>query len=114
MSKPHPDTIRAYLDKLDLSDQKARLLKDKGRLWCWWHDLRVIERDYKHFLFLIATNPGKMFEPASNAMDELWHTHILFTKFYQKVCEDLLGKGRFIHHTPFTPSMPRDVVMKAA
>jgi len=50
----------------------------------------------KQFLAACATAKGD--RVASKPVDNMWHTFILFTKDYEKFCEDYLG--RFVHHAP--------------
>ena len=59
---------------------------------------REHERELKRFLIVGAENhPGHtdMFSPA---VDDLWHTFLLFTREYKYFCEEILGQ--FIHHVP--------------
>lgn len=53
--------------------------------------------EYQRFLGLIAAgySPLGMY---SEAVDQLWHAHLLCTRLYASFCEQFFG--RFIHHTP--------------
>lgn len=53
-------------------------------------------RDYFH----VCNQAGKrrMVSMPSQAVDDMWHEFILFTREYQLYCEKALG--RFLHHTP--------------
>lgn len=92
------DLIRDKVNAIDLTQQKRRLRKDKGLLWCVRHNLNDLERQYKAFLYKIATNPGVIFRPPTDAMDQLWHAHVLYTQKYASDCNAICGK--FIHHHP--------------
>ena len=56
------------------------------------------EREIKRYLFLCAKYPNERW-PMVKAIDELWHTFIIFTKDYQAFCTKL--GVLFIHHQPF-------------
>ena len=86
------------IDRLDFASIKEKLKFRKGWWWNWWTNLDAIEKEYKQFLYLIATNPGKTVVPWSEKLDDLWHEHILDTSRYQRDCQELFGQ--FIHHNP--------------
>ncbi|ETX08755.1 glycine-rich domain-containing protein [Candidatus Entotheonella palauensis] len=54
------------------------------------------ERELKRFLALVALNDKGY--GMNGPIDALWHTFILFTKQYQRFCQEVAG--RFIHHEP--------------
>jgi len=56
-----------------------------------------MEKEYRRYIACVATNPSDKL-PISNAVDELWHAHILFTKDYAKMSKAL--KGAYIDHIP--------------
>lgn len=59
-------------------------------------------RDYLHFLYLLAMNPGTTIVP-TKMMDALWHAHILDTRKYAADCAMILASvsdREFIHHDP--------------
>lgn len=39
------------------------------------------------------------------AIDNMWHTFLLFTRDYQRFCNDYLN-GNFFHHDPLPPKQP--------
>lgn len=86
---------------IDLSGVKAKMRYRKGWWWCWRNDLDKIENEYREFLYLIATNPGKTVVPWSQPLDDFWHEHILDTRKYRKDCEAVIG--RFVEHNPHLP-----------
>jgi hypothetical protein len=55
------------------------------------------ERELRRFLVLKALNGDANYGMAG-AVDDLWHTFILFTREYASFCQKVAG--RFIHHTP--------------
>lgn len=68
-----------------------RLMKEN--LWSRNYTLRVIE-EYKKFVYL-----GTIQDVApSYEVDQVWHTHLLFTKDYKKMCKEVLGVE--FHHNP--------------
>jgi hypothetical protein len=87
------------VDTLDLSKIKAKLQLTKS-----WSQERceVAEMQYRHFLKLALLEPGEEISPLGD-IDEMWHTHILFTKKYADDCQHIFG--RYMHHFPlFTES----------
>ncbi len=59
--------------------------------------VEAMEREYKRYLCLSIAFPDKAF-PISNAVDEMWHTHILFTYDYHQASE-IIGCD-YLHHIP--------------
>ena len=56
-------------------------------IWTKEYALRVIE-EYKKFIYL-----GTLQAVApSFEIDQVWHTHLLFTKDYKKMCNEVIGK----------------------
>ena len=51
----------------------------------------------KQFLTVCAVLPG--IKVASDEIDQMWHTFLLFTREYRNFCNDRLG--RYIEHEPF-------------
>jgi uncharacterized membrane protein YgcG len=87
--------------KLDLNSVRQKYLFKKG--W-WWRIRRSatrIEAEYRQFLFLIVSNPGKTVVPWSRDLDDFWHQHILDTAKYATDCNAILGQ--FIHHNTNLP-----------
>jgi hypothetical protein len=66
-----------------------------------WSDALAfdVEREYRRFLSLLMLAPGEEFGMAG-LVDEYWHMHVLHTREYASLCEDVFG--RFIHHCPST------------
>ena len=84
----------------DLTKVMARVTKDNS-----WDEetAKFAEQEYRRFMVLCKETDGGVCPP--KIVDEVWHTHILFTQRYQTDCEEYYGK--FIHHIPmdeFEPS----------
>src|SRR2546425_7422020 len=58
--------------------------------------------ELQKFLQVCASSGG--IHAPSRALDEIWHTFVLFTKDYGDFC--LKRFGRFIHHEPTAVRMP--------
>lgn len=89
------------IDALDLSSVKTKLGEQKGWWWRRGDKLNKLEVEYKQFLYLIATNPGKTVVPWTQDLDDMWHVHILDTRKYEEDCKTVFGKT--IHHNPHLP-----------
>ena len=96
-----PDSIAnldlAYLGRKLLDDDACEAARRNGeRLW---DDERVEHAlgEYKKFLALMLWYPEAVLVP-SEAIDDVWHTHVLNTARYQADCETIFG--RFQHHFP--------------
>ena len=92
------DQIWLKVNKVELKEVEAKLLVRKGTWWKFRNDIDRVEKEYRQFLYLIAANPGETIVPWSEALDDLWHEHILDTKKYAADCDAVFGK--FIHHNP--------------
>jgi len=65
----------------------------KENLWSRDYTLRVIE-EYKKFVYLATIqNVAPSYE-----VDQIWHTHLLFTMDYKKMCQEVLKVE--LHHKP--------------
>lgn len=65
----------------------------KENLWSKDYTIRVIE-EYKKFVYLATIQEVS----PSYEIDQVWHTHIIFTKDYKKMCQETLGIE--LHHNP--------------
>ncbi|MEQ1479350.1 glycine-rich domain-containing protein, partial [Salmonella enterica] len=65
----------------------AKVAKENG--WTRGYTLRVIE-EYRRFAHL-AVSAGHPVSP-SEAVDQAWHIHILYTRQYGEFCRDYLGQ----------------------
>lgn len=60
------------------------------------------EIEYKRFLYaMIKKDKGEMLSPPTQAVDDFWHQHILFTEKYTDDCDVLFG--HYLHHSPALP-----------
>lgn len=87
--------VTASLLRLDLEPVKFCLIKKKG--WSLAKADKVSDL-YLKFLMLIALYPDKSIVP-TEAIDEMWHMHILDTRKYYDDCKNIFGT--FIHHFPY-------------
>ena len=70
-----------------------RLARENG--WRRDHAERVIE-EYRRFCFLAATLPNPV--TPSDAVDQVWHLHLTYSRdYWQRFCPLL---GRALHHGP--------------
>jgi uncharacterized protein (TIGR04222 family) len=75
-------------------DFSARLSKENG--WTRAFTARAIQ-EYKRFL-LLAMQAGHPVTP-SEAVDQVWHLHLVYTRSYwQDLCANVLGRP--LHHEP--------------
>ena len=78
----------------DLSKPVALLMDRKG---ITPEDACKMESEYRRYQTLNTLYPQQRF-PISNAVDEMWHAHLLFTRDYDAM--SLATRGSFIHHHP--------------
>jgi len=88
-------TAEVAVFPIDLEPVKFCLIKKKK--WSLSKADKVGDL-YIKFLKLIEIYPDKSIVP-TEAIDEMWHMHILDTRKYQADCQKLFG--RFIHHFPY-------------
>ena len=86
---------------LDLEPVRKKFAFKKNWWWLLTRSPMNVERQYRQFLYLIATNPGKTVVPWSHDLDDFWHEHILHTEKYAQDCQAIMGG--FIHHNPHLP-----------
>jgi len=72
-----------------------------------WSTDRLIaaEQDYRDFLAQAKRKTGRLAPSAD--VDEVWHTHIIFTQQYHSDCEHYFGY--YLHHLP---SSSKDIAKK--
>lgn len=88
----------AIAEKIDLSPILARYQREQGLS----DDIvKDHARELIRFLALSATALNrKRFYGMMGAIDELWHSFVIFTREYAGFCDTVAG--RFIHHLPET------------
>lgn len=67
--------------------------------------------ELQRWFTLCALHPEKTYA-TGGAVDELWHTFILFTKDYARFCLDITGA--FIHHVPEVASGDIEAQIRSA
>jgi len=72
----------------------------KENIWPIPYTIRVIE-EYKKFIWLAS----KYDVSPSYEIDQVWHTHLLYTKDYKKMCDEVLNVE--IHHNPFSKTQEK-------
>ena len=86
----------ARAEAFDMDDILARYQSEQG-----FSDAVVVDhhRELIRFMSLCATgiNEGK-FYGMMGAIDELWHTFVIFTREYAQFCDKVAGQ--FMHHVP--------------
>ena len=96
--------------KLDLTPITFKLKKQNPT----WDQSRLTAsvEEYRKWLYLCKIKKrsdgilGMAATPGSRDVDEVWHTHILFTRKYAEDCDKLFG--HFLHHQPSEESTGRD------
>ena len=86
----------ALLDRYDLTPVRERLIR-KELLTPALVDLMIFE--FRRYLGLRLVHERSM-PMLSRAVDEVWHTTILFTRLYADLCDRVFGA--FVHHDPAT------------
>ena len=89
------------IDSIDFSEIKKSLMKKLNYIESS-ADLAI--QEYKLFL-LECSESGKKNIP-SKIVDDVWHTHILYTKKYATDCQNIFGY--FLHHEPSKISLIQD------
>ena len=95
---------------LDLTAITLKLKKQNPT----WDQSRLTAsvEEYRKWLYLCKIKKrsdgtlGMAATPGSRDVDEVWHTHILFTRKYAEDCNNLFGY--FLHHQPTEESTGRN------
>lgn len=85
----------------DLERPKQKLIQEAGITPTQAENL---EREYKRYIELQVRYPGLIL-PMSAPVDPMWHAHMLFSKDYAAMCDQV--NGRFIHHEPIVTEQER-------
>ncbi len=102
-ARPQPLTMQELITRaatLQLNDPDAALnftarLQREQYGWSRGFAERVT-REYTRFLILAALSDRQV--TPSEAVDQAWHLHIVYTESYHEWCEALFG--RYLHHGP--------------
>jgi hypothetical protein len=76
---------------LDLKSVTAKYSEKKSWWWHMWRSPARIESEYRQFLYLLASNPGKVLVPWSQDVDDFWREHILDPRKYAPDCNLIAG-----------------------
>ena len=102
-ARPQPLTVPeliARAEAMQLNDPDAAMnftarLQREQYGWTRPYAERVT-REYTRFLILAAVSDRQV--TPSEAVDQAWHLHIVYTESYHEWCEALFG--RYLHHGP--------------
>ncbi|MFN3665884.1 MAG: hypothetical protein ACK4S0_06985 [Sediminibacterium sp.] len=94
------DTLRIYdeLKSVDLTMVKERLVKQEGYNSCKVDEMVNEYRKYISMIISRRHRGEKRGMPICEEVDPVWHTHILFTQDYIRMCKQFAGF--YIHHQP--------------
>lgn len=92
------DAARKYIDAMDFSWQKYKMLNDRFVVGWSQEKLDFVEGIYKNFLFLWRKHRNRSLPPPHD-VDDFWHGHILHTQRYHNDCIAIFG--RYLHHYPY-------------
>jgi hypothetical protein len=90
----------ARLEAFDLTQVRQQLVKH-GVVPMPWLDEAILE--CRRFLALAIVDAGCA-PMCSWVVDEVWHTAILCTRLYARLCDEVFGY--FVHHHPTPPAEP--------
>jgi hypothetical protein len=93
-----PQATRERVAKLanwKLSSASRRAQRDFG--WTG-SQRRAAELAYRRFLALIAIDREGTFGMVQGPVDAVWHSHILDTMDYERMCREVFGS--MVHHCP--------------
>jgi hypothetical protein len=66
-----------------------------------------MELEYKRFIGLTLAVGQGITLPVSTEIDPMWHTHIIFTQDYTRMCHDV-AEGVYVHHLPAVSQEERE------
>lgn len=89
----------------DLTKPKEFMVKREGKEPSY---VEIVAKQYLRYLGIIAAYPADRF-PVSEPVDEMWHTHILFTRDYRKMSDAV--RGEYINHDPVITDADRQPLM---
>lgn len=92
----------SYITNFDLEYLEKKLIDTQK--WSLETAKEAIRR-YKNFLILLLKYPDQILAPTPD-IDEVWHTHILFTREYFRDCQKIFGD--YLHHAPSRNSGPEE------
>jgi hypothetical protein len=87
------DFIRTYMFPPGLLDQLFKLRPELSI-----KDRQLVARALRQFFLVYHKSGYQHVSMPSQVVDDLWHEFILYTKNYQRFCQQAFG--RYMHHTP--------------
>lgn len=94
LSEFHKERI-GMIDNFDYSKVRTKVDKDLGGVPKSYLDTGI-ENLKKYYVVALLDPKNK--HAVSRPVDPFWHSHVLFTKDYQKFCKDIFGG--YVHHEP--------------
>ncbi len=91
LSYQHPDLIARFVEEHHVPESYAQELFVETKKWLWLCNANSVE----------GARAPLIIYPFMGALDEMWHSFILFSKDYATFCDDFFGE--FIHHSPTPP-----------
>lgn len=88
------DAVRAAME-FDLSQVRRRYMRETGQSEA---SALAVEREFRRFVGLMASNPRVEFGLRAPAVDAYWHAALECTATYRAYCK--AAAGRFIDHDP--------------
>lgn len=86
----NPAVLKKFQEAYAVSLRDAEVLFTEVKRWLWLNARAN----------LLPGAPKLYVYPEMTAIDEMWHTFLLFTKDYEAFCTRFLG--HFVHHVPNT------------
>ena len=98
--EPIVNFLLLQVGNIDLSLVKARTMRVLK-----WDEDRAVSAIQEYKKMLVMAKLGVHVVPGKD-IDEIWHSHILFTKKYQDDCNDFFGY--YLNHKPSDGSSEED------
>lgn len=68
--------------------------------------MRLVQQGLQQYFLICVAAGGRFVSMPSQVVDDLWHDFILFTRQYERFCEQAFGQ--YLHHTPVEAMPARD------
>lgn len=98
MSKASKEEVLAYRN----AGVVERIMQETGKDE---NEAILLFEDTLRFLWVASVADGPI--SPTKAVDEGWHTFLLFSKDYMRFCQQFLGVA-YLHHSPFTSETKSD------
>lgn len=107
---PNLIIAQTYLASLDLDYVINAMCSEHYPLPRWQRiDAERCCQQYKNFLWLHKKYAAKSLVP-TREIDEFWHNHILYTRYYVRDCLAIFG--HYLHHEPQDPTDDPTVLLE--